>query len=208
MKRRESLWDHFSQTFLKGCFVLLPLLLSIYFLIWIINLFDSAFNKLLRPFMGMPAELPFGLGVFLGITMIILVGLLTKLAFFRAIENWVQQLFRKLPIIGTVFNSLSDILGYLKPMRGKNAQGKAVIVTLAKSDFKIVGFLTRDKLDDLPTKDDLQDRVAVYIPLAYMVGGGFTIFVRNDQIELLDLPFERAMQLSLTAWMAHSKPDA
>jgi uncharacterized membrane protein len=34
-----------------------------------------------------------------------------------------------------------------------------------------------------------------------MVGGGFTLFVHKDQVQDLDMPFDKAMQASLTAWI-------
>lgn len=205
MYKPESLWSQVTQTFLKGCLIVLPLLLSIYFLVWMLNSFDGLFNRLLHPFIFGSQELHFGIGILLGIVLIFLAGLSTRLAFFRFLESWIEGVFHRIPIVGTVFSSLNDIMRYLKPMRGTNGHGKSVIVTLANSDFKIAGFLTRDGLGDLPTNDNLKDHVAVYIPLAYMVGGGFTIFVRRDQVQTLDLPFEKAMQLSLTAWMAHNE---
>lgn len=204
MYKPEPLWSQVTQTFFKGCLIVLPLLLSVYFLVWMLNSFDGLFNRLLPPHILGGQELPFGIGIFLGIVLIFLAGLSVRLPFFRFLESWIEGVFHKIPIVGTVFSSLSDIMRYLKPMRGTNTHGKSVIVTLANSDFKIAGFLTRDGLDDLPTSDNLKDHVAVYIPLAYMVGGGFTIFVRRDQVHALDLSFEKAMQLSLTAWMAHN----
>ncbi len=199
-----NLWKNISQTFVRGFFLLLPLLLSFYFLIWLINTFDGLFNRLLSPFLK-EGEIPFGIGIVMGISFIFIVGMTSRLSITHYLESWLEKIFKKIPIVGTVFNSLKDIAEYVKSMRNPNAHGKSVIVTLPHMDFKIAGFLTREKLDDLPTTDDLRDRVAVYIPLAYMVGGGFTIFVRKDQVHDLDIPFERAMQLNLTAWMSSQK---
>ncbi|MCC7460644.1 MAG: DUF502 domain-containing protein [Proteobacteria bacterium] len=196
-----NLWKSISQTFVRGFFLLLPLLLSFYFLVWLINLFDGLFNRLLSPFLHQ-REIPFGVGIVMGITFIFLVGMTSRFSIARFLENWLEKAFKKIPIVGTVFNSLKDIAEYAKSMKNPNAHGKSVIVTFPNSDTKIAGFLTRTSLDDLPTNDDLKDRVAVYIPLAYMVGGGFTIFVKKEQVCDLDIPFERAMQLNLTAWMA------
>jgi len=190
-----------SQTFARGFLLLLPLLLTFYFLVWLINMFDGLFNKLLSPFLNQH-DIPFGIGILMGITFIFIVGITSRLSLAQYLEAGLEKVFKKIPVVGTVFNSLKDIAEYVKSMRNPNAHGKSVIVTLPSMDFKIAGFLTRQNLDDLPTNDDLKDRVAVYIPLAYMVGGGFTIFVRRDQVHDLDIPFEKAMQLNLTAWMS------
>ncbi|MEZ4845570.1 MAG: DUF502 domain-containing protein [Bdellovibrionota bacterium] len=163
-------------------------------------MFDGLFNKLLSPFLH-EGEIPFGLGILIGITFIFIVGMTSTLSLAQYLENVLERIFKKIPIVGTVFNSLKDIAEYAKSMRNPNAHGKSVIVTFPNSDTKIAGFLTRSALEDLPTTDDLKGRVAVYIPLAYMVGGGFTLFVKKEHVHDLDIPFEKAMQLNLTAWM-------
>ena len=49
--------------------------------------------------------------------------------------------------------------------------------------------------------------VAVYIPLAYMVGGGFTVFVHKNQVQELDMHFDKAMQANLSPWMLKGAAD-
>jgi uncharacterized membrane protein len=195
-----NIWKSITQTFARGFLLLLPLLLSFYFLVWLINLFDGLFNRLLSPFLHQ-ADIPFGIGILMGITFIFIVGMTSRLSLAQYLEGALERIFKKIPIVGTVFNSLKDIAEYVKSMRNPNAHGKSVIVNFPNSEMKIAGFLTRSNLDDLPTTDDLKDRVAVYIPLAYMVGGGFTLFVKKEHVYDLDIPFEKAMQLNLTAWM-------
>ncbi len=202
-----KIWKIISQTFVKGFLLLLPLLLSFYFLLWLINIFDGLFNRMWQPFLLESEKIPFGVGILIGIVFIFIVGMTSRLSIAQYVENGIERIFKKIPIVGTVFNSLKDIAEYVKSMRNPNAHGKSVIITFPNSDIKIAGFLTRDNLTDLPTKDDLTNRVAVYIPLAYMVGGGFTLFVLKDQVSDLDIPFERAMQLNLTAWMASNQPN-
>lgn len=202
-----KIWKIISQTFVKGFLLLLPLLLSFYFLLWLINLFDGLFNRMWQPFLLESEKIPFGVGILIGIVFIFIVGMTSRLSIAQYVESGIEKIFKKIPIVGTVFNSLKDIAEYVKSMRNPNAHGKSVIITFPNSDIKIAGFLTRDNLSDLPTTDDLSNRVAVYIPLAYMVGGGFTLFVRKDQVTDLDIPFERAMQLNLTAWMASNQPN-
>jgi uncharacterized membrane protein len=201
-----KIWKIISQTFVKGFLLLLPLLLSFYFLLWLVNIFDGLFNRFWSPFLLEGQKIPFGVGILIGIVFIFIVGMTSRLSIAQYVESGVERIFKKIPIVGTVFNSLKDIAEYVKSMRNPNAHGKSVIVSFPNSDMKIAGFLTRDRLDDLPTTDDLSNRVAVYIPLAYMVGGGFTLFVRKDQVCDLDIPFEKAMQLNLTAWMASNQP--
>lgn len=204
--KRLSLWGTITQTLFKGCLLLLPLLISFYLFMWIIRSFDGLFKNLLVPFLS-EHDIKFGVGIGVGIIFIYLVGMTSQFLVVQTFESWVEKMIKKIPLVGSVYNSLKDIAGYINSIRTPNAHGRSVIVTFSNSDFKIAGFLTREDLTSLPTDDNLSDRVAVYIPLAYMVGGGFTIFVRRDQVHDLHLPFDRAMQMSLTAWMTTLDQD-
>ena len=191
--------SNISENLIKGALVLLPFLLSFYFLYWFAELFDGTFSGILTR-LGVSRDLPFGIGIVAGLILIYMIGRVSEVFIARHINNLIEGFIKRVPILGTVFGSIRDLTNYFKVSDGK-PKGKAVIVTFEQPNFKIAGFLTRSDLNTLPTKDNLNDQVAVYIPLAYMVGGGFTVFVHKSQVQDLDLPFEKAMQASLSAWM-------
>ena len=194
-----TLRKNVSGNLINGALVLLPFLLSFYFLYWFAGMFDRAISGILSPF-GFSEDLPFGIGLAVGLAVIYGVGEISKLFVADRIKEWLERLIESIPILGSIFGSIRDITDYLKNS-GVAAQGRAVIVTFENPGFKIAGFLTRTDLKTLPTKDCLDDLVAVYIPLAYMVGGGFTVFVHKSQVQNLDMSFDKAMQASLSAWM-------
>lgn len=156
------------------------------------------FSGILRPF-GFRGDLPFGIGILVGLVLIYAVGKVSEFFIADRLKEWLENLIKRVPILGSIFGSIRDLTNYLNSEVA--AQGKAVIVTFDNAGFKIAGFLMRSDLNTLPTKDKLDDMVAVYIPLAYMVGGGFTVFVHKDQVKELDMPFDKAMQANLSAWM-------
>jgi uncharacterized membrane protein len=64
--------------------------------------------------------------------------------------------------------------------------------------------VTRQNIDDLP-KGFLQgDRVAVYLPMGYNIGG-YTLFVPRDWLQPIDMSVEDVMRASLFAWIAQGK---
>lgn len=188
-----------SSNLINGALVILPFLLSFYFLYWFADMFDRTMSGILVPF-GFSKDLPFGIGIAAGLAIIYGVGEVSKYFVADRIKEWLERLIESVPILGSLFASIRDITNYLKNS-GVSAQGRAVILTFENPNFKIAGFLTRTDLNTLPTKDCLDDLVAVYIPLAYMVGGGFTVFVHKNQVQDLEMPFDKAMQASLSAWM-------
>ena len=67
--------------------------------------------------------------------------------------------------------------------------------------LEMVGMVTRQSLADLPAGLLRGDRVAVYLPMGYMIGG-YTVFVPREWVTPIDMSVEEAMRQSLIAWMA------
>jgi uncharacterized membrane protein len=198
----QSIQRNISDNLIKGALVLLPFLLSFYFLYWFANLFDDGFSSLLGG-LGVSQDLPFGIGILLGFLILYAIGRTSDIFIARHINGLLERIIKKVPILGSIFGSIRDLTTFFEGGEG-SPKGNAVIVTLENPNLKIAGFLTRSDLHTLPTTDNLKDMVAVYIPLAYMVGGGFTVFVNKNQVHELDMPFDKAMQASLSAWMIKS----
>ena len=70
-------------------------------------------------------------------------------------------------------------------------------------DLEIVGLITRQNLLGLPEGFLQGDRVAVYLPMGYMIGG-YTVFVPRSWLRPVDMTVETAMRSSLFAWMANN----
>lgn len=186
-----------SDNLFKGAIVLLPFLLSFYFLYWLTDFFDKIFSGIFVP---MGISLPFGVGFIGGLVLIYILGKTSDLFVARFIKEWLERTITSVPVLGPIFVAIHDLTEFFKKAEG-SPQGKAVIVRFENPDFRIAGFLTRTDLNTLPTNDPLDNLVAVYIPLAYMVGGGFTVFVHKDQVQDLNMSFEKAMQANLSAWI-------
>ena len=186
-----------SDNLVKGAIVLLPFLLSFYFLYWLTDFFDKIFSGIFVP---LGISLPFGFGIIGGLVLIYMLGKTSDLFVARFIKEWLERTIKNVPVLGPIFVSIHDLTEFFKKAEG-SPKGRAVIVRFENPDFRIAGFLTRTDLNTLPTNEPLDDLVAVYIPLAYMVGGGFTVFVHKDRVQDLNMSFEKAMQANLSAWI-------
>jgi uncharacterized membrane protein len=74
------------------------------------------------------------------------------------------------------------------------------------SDIEVVGLVTRQQVDDLPAGFLQGDRVAIYLPMGYMIGG-YTVFVPRDWVQPIDVSVEEAMRASMFAWMSSARKD-
>jgi uncharacterized membrane protein len=198
-----------GQIFFRGTLVLLPLFVSIYVLIWLASGINGVFERILKVF-NPTLELPSGFGLFCGVAIIFIVGLTSEFFVTKWIRNIIQKIMARIPGIGTIFNALKNLADYLNP-NNSATRGKTVVVHFPSKDsspnkFKVIGFMTQTSLSKMPKGINDDDLVSVFIPMSYQMGG-FSIFVKRNQVEEIDLPFEKAMQGALTGWVQINKAD-
>ncbi|BDZ74600.1 hypothetical protein GCM10025856_23190 [Methylophaga marina] len=71
--------------------------------------------------------------------------------------------------------------------------------------MEMIGFITLDSAEHLPTKDD-EDRVLVYLPMSYNIGG-YPVIMPRRMLKPIDMSMEQALRFVLTAGVAgHTKP--
>ena len=184
--------------FFQGLVTFLPIALTIYVIYAGILIADSFFGNILKSVL--PTYIP-GLGLLLTILIIFLLGLglnnLLTGGIFKAIERRLTQV----PFIKAIYNPLRDLMNLFNKGGGPQALKTVVLVELAEGGVKALGLVTRDAFSDIPAIDQhATNRVAVYIPLSYGLGG-FTLLVPKSRITQLDIPVEKAMGLAITGWV-------
>lgn len=160
--------------------------------------------QLVRPFIG-GFYVP-GMGLLLGVTGIFLLGFLVSQRGAGKLLSWVELPFTNLPVVKSIYSSLKNFADYFSPQRSKSAQQMVVILRMPGQDLEIVGLVTRQRVDDLPEGFLQGDRVAVYLPMGYMIGG-YTVFVPREWTQPIDISVEEAMRASMFAWMRTTHND-
>ena len=193
-----------SQYFLRGLITALPLGLTIYLLYVFMSWSEALSMQIIRPFIG-EFYVP-GMGLLLGITGIFLLGFLVSHRAFVKLLSLVELPFTNLPVVKSIYSSFKNFADYFAPQDKQTTQQMVVILRLPGQDIEIVGLITRQRVDDLPTGFLQGDRVAVYLPMGYMIGG-YTVFVPRDWVQPIDMSVEEAMRSSLFAWMRTAGHD-
>lgn len=193
------------QYFFRGLLTALPLGLTVYLLYFFFRWTEALTMQLVRPFIG-DFYLP-GLGLILGLTGILLLGFLVSQRCVGKLFSLIELPFTNLPVIKSIYSSLKDFADYFSPNRNKALQQTVVALRMPGHDLEIVGLITRQYVDDLPTGFMQGDRVAVYLPMGYMIGG-YTVFVPRDWVQPIDMTVEEAMRSSLFAWMTAAENNA
>ncbi len=182
-----------SKTLLTGFITLLPIVLTIYLLYWLAVSSENVMGGALRWLLPDAIYFP-GLGMFAGLLVVFLVGLLMKAILIRQLFAFGEQILYRLPLIKTVYRATRDLFDFFSP----NKDGLGQVVAVTHNGIEMIGFITQTDQQRLPESFREQDKVLVYLPMSYMIGG-FTLFIPRDQVRALNMSMEEAMRFALTA---------
>lgn len=190
-----------SKTLLTGFITLLPIVLTIYLLYWLAVSSENVMGGALRWALPDATYFP-GLGMLAGLLVVFLVGLLMKAILVRQLFAFGEQVLYRLPLIKTVYRAIRDLFDFFSPK--KDGLGQVVAVTY--SGMEMIGFITQTNQQRLPESFRNQDKVLVYIPMSYMIGG-FTLFIPQEHVRPLNMSMEEAMRFALTAGITGKNKD-
>ena len=193
-----------GKLFLKGLAVVIPITLTLAVLWWMATSAEQLMGAALKFTLPDGWYVP-GMGLVSGLALIALIGLLSHVLIFQKLFNLGETIFRRLPLVKTIYTAIKDFIGYLSPDK-ENEMGKVVLVQLPGQSFQLVGFVTREQFDDLPFTPAAEDPVAVYMPMSYQIGG-YTLFLPRSSLTPLNMPFEQAMRLVLTGAVTRPPDD-
>lgn len=194
--------SQFSKIFFRGLITLLPIAVTIYIIYSAVVILENLLGSVLRQIF--PHYIP-GIGFLLILILIFCFGLLLNnlitAKLIMAIENKLVQV----PFIKAIYSPLRDLMNLFNKSNNQGMKG-VVMVKAGPSGAMALGIITRENFKDLPLNDLSKDKVAVYFPLSYGLGG-MTFLISRDMITPIDMPLERAMSLAITGWVKADDAD-
>ncbi|HLF66636.1 MAG TPA: DUF502 domain-containing protein, partial [Gammaproteobacteria bacterium] len=160
----------FYSICITGLLAVLPLVLTLYLLIWLVSGVESLFSVAFDIFLPQSWYIP-GMGVVLAIASIYFIGLVLQLWVFQQFQSWLDQVIEKFPLVGDIYESFNSLMKYFAGGSKLNVQEQVVIITMGTPPMRLLGIVTRSDLDDAPSGLAEHDTVAVYLPMSYQVGG-------------------------------------
>lgn len=183
----------FVTTFVRGLSVVMPIALTVWFVVWLASALETLLGRLFL--WVFPDDLYFpGLGMVLGVAIIFAAGLLVQVFLLQQLWQWTEKVLARIPLIRTVYNAIRDFLGFFSS-NIEDRSSKVVTVELGNGS-RLLGLVTDNAPKFLPAEDS--DLIAVYLPMSYMVGG-YTLLVPKSRVVECHLPVEAAMRYALTA---------
>ena len=185
-----------SKIFLTGIFTVLPILVTIYLVVWLFSAVERVLGNSLLFLLPDQYYLA-GMGLLAGLVLVFITGLLMRAWLFRQIIKAGEELLMHVPLVKVVYKALKDLFGMFS---GDQDSGKLQVVSVQYpgTQMRLLGFITRSDFSDLPQGVANADDVAVYLPMSYQVGG-YTVMVPRNQVTPIKMAHEEAMRFVLTA---------
>ncbi len=187
----------FRKYFFSGLLAFLPLALSVYLFVWVMNFADGLLGKYIDPLMKkyLGFYIP-GLGLILGILLIVLIGFLVTRYFGMKIQQTVEKIFLRLPFFKQVYPAVKEIADFFFS-RGRLKFKTVVLVEYPRKGIYSFGFLTNENSKRI--NDILHDDMCtVFIPSAPGPVTGFIVVVPKKEIVFTDITVEEAVRFIMS----------
>ncbi len=176
-RAKRTLLQLFSY-FLRGVFLFLPAIVTLYVLRIILEWLDSI----------IPIPIP-GLGMLILVVIFILLGYIATHWIGPSVWEPIEERIRKIPFIGFIYGSIREIIDNSQQ---KNRFDKPVLIKIQEAPpMYQVGFLTHNA--PIPT----EDLVAVYVPYALSFMGELRL-VPRDAIQPLPAKGADALRFAMS----------
>jgi uncharacterized membrane protein len=195
-----------GKLFLQGLLAILPIALTLYACYWLGTTAESALGAVLG--MALGTYYRPGMGLVAGLILVLAVGVLLRLWFFRKVFAFTEALFARIPGVKSIYGSLRDLVGFFDSTKQKGFD-KTVMIDLGIGPVRLMGLVTREDFTGLPSGIGDPETVAVYLPMSYQLGG-FTVMVPKRCIRPVDMKVDQTLQFLLTAGVSSEgkKPAA
>jgi|SRR5690606_33764833 uncharacterized membrane protein len=179
---------------LQGLVAVLPVGLTLYFLYWLAATAEELIKPLLLWFIAEDHYFP-GMGLAGGVVLLFVIGLVINTWGIRYLLRISDELLARIPLVKSVYGAIQDMMRVFSLAEKKEM--KAVVSLDVGNDTHLIGFVTGAQSGQRFFADNGSDKVGVYLPMSYQIGG-FTVYVERSRLTHLDIGVEEAMRIAIT----------
>lgn len=183
-----------QRYFLAGLLVFLPVVITLWFLGWVISLMDGLLDVLparLHPNSYLPFAIP-GLGAAFTIALILFLGVLTRgVATRRFLAAW-DRIFVQIPVFRGVYTAVQKLVQTFLGQSQTNRQ--VVMIEYPRKGIYAVGFAMGRAWHELEKKNEAP-LVNVFVPTTPNPTSGFYLLVPANEVAPLNMSMEEALKL-------------
>ena len=202
-KRKSiSIFARLRNYFITGIVVLVPIGITLYLTKFFISISSKLIPYDLNPNNYLPFAIP-GLEIILSIIFITIIGGLSLSFIGKRILKFVNDLFKRIPILRTIYSAIGQMTESLAPKRGSKKKS-VVLIEYPRKGSWAVGFATKDNTGEISKKTNT-NLVNVFVPTTPNPTSGFLLMFPKNEVIYLDMSFEEASKFIVSAGTSETK---
>ena len=193
--KRKALSLTLRNYFITGVVVLIPIGFTLYLSKILISISSNLIPKNLNPNHYLPFDIP-GVEILISILLITIVGGLSLSFFGRRILKLIDDLFKRIPFLRTVY---SAIVQMTETFSKKDDNKKSVVlVEYPRKGVWAVGFATKENTGEMAEKTN-KKLINVFVPTTPNPTSGFLLMFPIEDVIYLNMSFEEASKFIVSA---------
>jgi len=199
------------KTFLAtGTVTIIPLALTVYVLQFFFKIaisFGGAVSQPLEQFVD-DANFPgFKLltsivGIIIVIICLIIIGFFARNVFFSRIVNWMESIFKKIPLIGIVYSTTRQIMESISGGSNKESFKKVIYIQYPRKGVWTLGFVTSESFNKQG-----ESFYHLFIPTTPNPTSGFFLIVPKEDVTQSDISVEEGFRMIVSSGMVGSNQN-
>ena len=194
-KKKRSIFARIRNYFIAGIVVLIPIGITVYLSIFIIKISSKILPKEINPNNYLPHQI-MGIEILIAIFLITLIGWISLSFVGKKLLSWVEEVFKKIPILRTIYSAVAQMTSTLTQSQGNKKS--VVLVEYPKEGTWAVGFVTQENRGEISEKTQ-KDLVNVFVPTTPNPTSGFLLMYEKKDVIFLDISFEQASKFIVSA---------
>ena len=199
--KKKSLALILRNYFITGVVVLIPIGFTLYLSKILIGLSSKIIPQNINPNNYLPYAIP-GIEIIISVLFITIVGGLSLSFFGKKILKLIDDLFKRIPLLRTIYSAISQMT---ETFSNKDGEKKSVVlIEYPRKGVWAVGFATKENTGEMAHKTK-QKLINVFVPTTPNPTSGFLLMFPIDEVIYLNMTFEEASKFIVSAGTSSGK---
>lgn len=205
MRGKASLARWIRNRFFTGVIIALPIVITIWGVSWLVQKIDENVVGLLPAILNPRTYLGFdipGLGLIIAVLLLFIIGVFASNFIGNAVIKSGEKLLNRVPVVSPLYSGLKQIVTTVAQQKDR-AFRDVCLLQYPRPGLWAIGFVTAD-LSGAPLRHLDHDHVCVFVPTTPNPTSGFLLFVKKDDIKILDMTPEEGAKMIISGGMVSS----
>jgi len=194
--------------FFTGVIIALPVIATVAGVSWIVQKIDTNVLRFLpeqwNPKTYIGFDIP-GLGLIISFFLLVFLGMIASNFIGNSVIKAGERLLARVPVVAPVYNALKQIVTTVAQQKDR-AFRDVCLLEYPRKGLYAIGFVTAD-LSGAPAQKLPKGYVCVFVPTTPNPTSGFLLFVKESDIQILDMTPEEGAKMIISGGMVSSNEE-